>query len=86
MKNSPLHIEIALHFYYTGLAPVCISSNAGEGAVEDLVSAGLVTAVREEGFNTSYRPVPAALEVYVKALMAVPYPVNKWLMPNETEK
>jgi hypothetical protein len=86
---SPIGIHIMLHYY------ACVD-DFREGdltapAVCDLIDAftseGMLEAnepPRHPGYPTKYR-ITERGEAYVKALCSVPYPINRWVMPDGYE-
>jgi hypothetical protein len=74
--NSPLLIKVALHFYYSP-EPWPDQSPVFDICVETLIEAGMLT--RYEGGLIQRNE--AALKVYAEALMNVPFPEQKWIIP-----
>lgn len=80
LGKTPLIINILLHYHTAGgdYRDGDLSAPAVAEAMQWLVDAGLL---RLEGtFGRRYVPTDA-LPVYVEALCAVPFPVQKWVMP-----
>lgn len=73
--NSPLLIEVALHFYYSA-APWPQPSPPYDDCVETLIEAGLLT--RDDSGLVQRNG--AAITVYAEALMNVPFPEQQWII------
>lgn len=78
---SPLEIKIALHYYampgdYDGTER---GSGAFSEIVETFLRGGLLVTPGPRGATLSAGP---ALAIYVEALCAIPFPVQKWVIPD----
>lgn len=89
--KSPLSVTILLHYFYSptdwpeGVANYPRQVQAG--AMKEFVDQGLLREVGPAASGLA-RPKGSpryekteALEIYVKALLSVPYPVQKWVIP-----
>lgn len=77
---TPLEIEILLHYYYTGGEDFPRrNAPAAQEAIARFLNLGLLE-VASHPTGAQYHATKG-VEVYVEALMAVPLPVRKWLIP-----
>lgn len=81
MRRTPLFVELALGFHtLAGYQPPPFP--AQREICRQMVKLGLLKEDPVEGARHShYVPVVAALEIYVNALLEVPLPVKRWVMP-----
>jgi hypothetical protein len=82
---TPLHIKMLFHYHavaepYAMRHPEHANSAAVEEYRNDLLSANLIEPSDNSGsgFTTTERG-----RVYVDAICSVPWPVQKWVMPND---
>ncbi len=76
--TSPLVIKIGLH-YWTSPTDYGFDSTAVREAHEAFVSAGLLEKLAEPNkHGAMYKPTPG-LDMWVKALCSVPWPIQKWI-------
>jgi hypothetical protein len=73
---TPFEIEILLHYSCTSLPFRHEDTPAFRSAISKLIDADVIV----QNADKSYRGVPAALEVYINALGAVPLPEKKWVI------
>lgn len=82
MAFAPIDISMALHYWTTGTDfPGSVGETRGPQmrVISELCSAGLLE-VNPDG-PAAYKATEA-MRVYIDALLAVPYPVQKWVMPD----
>lgn len=85
--TSPLEIKIALHYYchpgdYDGGEGPHFESSAVRRMHIEFVERGLLRRVDgEPAEGEAHWTAAPALEVYVDALCAVPWPVQEWVIP-----
>lgn len=81
--QSPLELAILLHYYcLPGDYPRLEGNDAVKRIIEKFVKAGLL--VGWNGKDQKYEANRPALEVYVNALLSVPFPEQKWIIPANT--
>ena len=86
---SPLEIKIALHYWTNSTEDYAAdderhrTSPAVVSAVDSMVKAGLLEYPRKVPGKVEVGP---ALETYVAALMAVPFPVQQWVIPERDKR
>lgn len=87
--TTPLHLNIALHYHacisrYAEHDPPHANSIATRKYKQDLIDAGLLkdrTDPEPDRYTRDLLPTDA-LEIYVRALCAVPFPVQRWVIPS----
>jgi len=83
---SPLGIEILLHYHCR--VDDFRSGDFSAPAVRDLIDAftseGMLIPNATPGYHRTYQ-LSERGETYVNALCRVPYPINKWCMPDGFE-
>lgn len=82
---SPLKIMIGLHYWttsgeYDGGDTPHWESPAAQDALKDFVNGGLLRRTDTGRRGATYEATDA-LEVWVKGLCEVPWPVQKWVLP-----
>lgn len=85
MRNSPLSISIALHYWTSpGDYSPDNAAHAGSPAVRDCLKAMLGAQLLEmPGRDGAKYGSGPALQAYVEALCAIPWPVQQWVVPAE---
>jgi hypothetical protein len=81
---SPLEIAIALHYYwspapYNGPVDDCLFS----ATIDKLLRAGLLRELDEPNQDGSRYERTEGLICYCEALCAMPFPVQRWVMPDD---
>lgn len=84
--NTPLGIEILLHYHCTGGTDFPHPSPAASDCIAEYVAAGILERIPTPSTAESpnYRAVRDATTVYVEALCAVPLPVQRWIVLEKT--
>lgn len=80
---TPLEINIMLHYYYSpdDFRNGDFSAPAVRCAIDRFKGElGLLTADTQENSSRYYKPTERG-EVYIRALMELPLPVQTWVMP-----
>lgn len=77
MTQTPLEVEILLHYHCSDSEHPNAGSPAGQTAINNFVSKGLLGR-RDDGTHWG---VPGALDIYVKAVCDVPLPIKVWMLP-----
>lgn len=84
--TTPLHIGIALHYWtspgdYDGGGSAHFHSGATQAYLGHLVEVGLLEKLdAPDKYGATYRSTDA-LRVYIDGLLSVPYPIQKWVLP-----
>ena len=83
---SPLEIQMALHFWtrptkYAEHEPEHRNSRAVQAILVDFVRRGLLLQTLTNHHGEIYEATEA-LGVWTEALCAVPFPVQKWVIPS----
>lgn len=78
---SPLQVEILLFYWYTGGEDFPrIRHNMVRETIDGFAMSGLLMK-QPDGNNPEYVANREALETYINAVLAVPLPVQRWVMP-----
>lgn len=78
MEMTPLKIEILLHYHYT--TEDFPNSYAASEAIEEFVKIGIL---QRKPMSSNVKPVKEALDLYIKQLLAVKLPTQKWVIEKE---
>jgi hypothetical protein len=82
--SSPLEIELLLHYWCSATDHPHVAKNLGlawREAADRFVERGLLRRADIATEGRLYTGVSEALEPYVNALTAVPFPVQQWILP-----
>jgi hypothetical protein len=81
--RSPATIEMALKFWHTHGYNPYDDSDHHRNTIKQFLEVGLIVPnpKAREDFQPLYLPVHEALRIYIDALCAVNYPVQRWVMP-----
>jgi hypothetical protein len=83
MRMTPFSIEIVLHYYYSPEEHRGSHAPIWGGTIQFLLDEGLLAKRAElSEYGASYEATEKG-RAYVEALCAMPFPVQKWVMPKE---
>lgn len=74
---TPFEVEFLLHYYCSSADSPSLNTPAGENAAAYFLSIGLIT---KNSGTPKFSGVMEPLEMYAKAVCAVPLPVQGWVM------
>lgn len=77
---SPLEIEIILHYHISGVDHDRMTAPAVVDAIRRFMAAGLMQPKTGSQHKRSYELTDGG-RMLVDALCSVPFPVQKWVMP-----
>lgn len=82
-RMSPLQVEILLFYWYTGGEdfPRIRHATVRE-TIDGFARYGLLVKM-SEGNNPEFTANREALDPYINAVLALPLPVKRWVMPSE---
>lgn len=78
MEMTPLKIEILLHYHYS--TEDFQDSPAAQTAINEFVKLGIL---QRQLMSSKIKPVREALDLYIKELLAVKLPTQKWVIEEE---
>lgn len=78
--TTPLEREILSHYYCKADPYRACSPDAHDRVVHRMLSKGLLREIPKNEFGSRWGPTPG-LHAYMEALAALPFPVQKWVMP-----
>ena len=82
--TSPYEIEVLLHYYACAGDYPKMDTPAFKAAVIKFENLGLIYKSNQLD-TVVYKGNREALKVYAEALMAVPLPVQKWIIPDQND-
>lgn len=79
MKNTPLKVEMLLHYFYSSVDFPNIDSDACQAAIDDFVKLGIMKRL---SIANEYKVQvnKEAVELYVEAICNVPLPKQVWVI------
>lgn len=84
MAFAPMELSMAIHYFVRAddFPGVVAGLGPQTGCVSRLLEAGLIEATPD---GPAAFAATDGMRVYIDALLAVPYPVKKWVMPGDDE-